>query len=69
MDEKTFSMDKISIHQSHPWMEKSYPCMKVSFMEKTKDDFFIFAALKTVKYDRRRDVTQGQTDVKVEMII
>ena len=38
-------------------------------MEKMKDDFFIFALLKIVKCDRQRDVTQGQTDVKVEVIM
>ena len=30
---------------------------------------FIFALLKIVKCDRQRDVTQGQTDVKVEIIM
>ena len=35
------SKDKIVIHQNHPWMEKSYPWIKVSFMEKMMDNFYI----------------------------
>ena len=33
MDQKISFEDKIFIHQNHPWMEKSYPCIKVSLME------------------------------------
>ena len=41
MDENIISMDKIFIRQKHPWMEKSYPWIKVSSMEKMMDNFFI----------------------------
>ena len=35
MDEKILSMDKVCIRQNHPWVEKYYPEMKMSPMEKT----------------------------------
>ena len=38
MNEKILSMDKISIRQNHPWMEKSHPCTKVSSMDNLMDD-------------------------------
>ena len=41
MDEKILSMDKVFIPQNHPWMEKSYPEMKVSSMEKIMDNIFM----------------------------
>ena len=34
MDGKILSMDKIFIRQKYLWMEKSYPRIKVSSMEK-----------------------------------
>ena len=42
MDEKILSMDKIFICQKHPWMQKSYPWIKVSSMEKIMVNFFIY---------------------------
>ena len=39
-DEKKLSTDKIFILQYHPWMEKSHPWIKVSFMEKNDGQLF-----------------------------
>ena len=41
MAEKISSMNKIFSCQKHPWIEKSYPWIKVSFLEKMTDGFFI----------------------------
>ena len=40
-DEKILSMDKIFTCQKHPWIEKSYPWIKVSSIEKIMDNLFI----------------------------
>ena len=39
--DKILSMDKIFIHRNHPWMENSYPWIKVTSMEKVMNDLFI----------------------------
>ena len=41
MNEKILSMDKIFIRQKHPCIEKSYPWIKVSSIEKIMDNFLI----------------------------
>ena len=41
MDDNILFMDKIFIIQNHPWMEKSYPWIKVSSLDKMMDNFFI----------------------------
>ena len=55
MDEKILSMDKVCIRQNHPWVEKYYPEMKMSPMEKIMDNIFMHGFYPWMKNTNKDD--------------